>query len=169
MRPRIIATALIAAAAAALAGCASARGPSHATSGAVAGSEIAALPGRPACFRAADFDGTWITLSDRELIVPDRVFSRSYLLRLSEPVYNLRLRHRLGFEPFTPANGCICDGLNDYLLAARSGLRGRVPITAVRELSQTEERQLLSEHHIRPTAALPTRNLGRPNNGCPIA
>ncbi|MGH8294697.1 MAG: DUF6491 family protein [Steroidobacteraceae bacterium] len=167
MQPRIIATALIAAAAAALAGCASARGPSHATSSAAASREIAALPGRPACFRAADFDGSWITLNDSELIVPDRVFSRSYLIRLSEPVYDLRLRHRLGFEPFTPANGCICDGLSDFVLAAHSGLGGRVPIAAVRELNDSQERQLLSEHHIKPTAGLPTRGPGHPDNACP--
>lgn len=166
---RIIATGpIVAAVAAALFGCASTCGRGCATSSVATRREAAALPGKPACFRVADFDGSWITLNDGELIVPDPVFSRRYLLELGEPVYGLKLRHRLGFEPFTPANGCICDGFSDYLLAVHSGLGGRVPIVAIRELTEPEERQLLSKYHIKPPAWSSAEVLGRQSNGCPM-
>lgn len=167
---RIIATIpVVAAAAAALFGCASTCGRDCATSSAASSPETAAaLPGKAACFRVADFDGTWITLSNSELIVPDPVFSRRYLIELREPVYDLKLRHRLGFEAFTPADGCICNGFSDYLLAARSGLAGHVPIVAVRQLTEAQERQLLSKYHIRLPAWRPATAPGHPGNGCPL-
>jgi hypothetical protein len=166
---RIIPTGLIATVAAALVGCASIHGPAHPTSSIASTRKIAALPGRPACFRAADFTDSriWVALNNSELIVSDPVFSRSYLIRLSEPVYDLRLRHFLGFEPFEPANGCICNGFNDYLLAVHSGLAGRVPIVAVRELTEPQEQQLLRTHHVKLTVGPRNPGLGHQGNGCP--
>jgi hypothetical protein len=164
-----IAPGVIAAVAAALVGCASTHGPGYAASRAPIRPRAAALPGTPACFRLADFAGSriWVALNDSELIVADPVFSRSYLIRLSEPVYALKLRHFLDFEPFMPASGCICNGSNDYLLAAHSGLAGHVPIAAVRELSRDEERQLLRTYHIGSIPGPHVARLGRRDNGCP--
>lgn len=164
---RVTRMGLVAAAAAALLGCASNSGQVCATCSAAVSRKTVPLPGKPACFRVADFDGSWITLNDREFIVRDPVFSRSYLLKMSQPVYDLQFREFLGFEPFTPANGCICNGFNAYVLAAHSGLAGHVPIVAVRELSQRQEQLLLSKHHIKLTAGPDASGLGQQNNGCP--
>lgn len=163
---RFLATSLIAAA---LLGCASTSDTGYAASSAAIRPKTAALPGRPACFRVADFGGSrmWIALNDSELIVADPVFSRSYLIELSQPVYDLKHRRSLQFEPFTPANGCICDGLNDYLLAVHSGLGGHVPIVAVRELTVPQERRLLLKFHVNPTQELPAKGFGHQVNGCP--
>lgn len=83
---RIIRIGPMAALAIALLGCASSSRQVCATCSAAASRRTAPLPGRPACFRAADFDGSWITLNDREFIVRDPVFSRTYLIRMSKPV-----------------------------------------------------------------------------------
>lgn len=153
---------------AALVGCASTPGPGSALRNPPPGGSSAELPGTPACFRAADFDGSWITLNDRELIVFDPVFSRSYLIRLAKPVYNLKRRNHLRFLPFTPADGCICNGLSDFVLADHSGLAGHVPIVAVRELTESQERQLLQRHHLEPPVGRPARAHRRPDNACPM-
>jgi len=99
----LIAT-LVAASALAL-GCAS-----TATADDVASRHIsAALPGKLACFRVADFDGSWIALNGTELIVSD---SRTYLIALSEPVYDLKLRYHLGCKPYPPDTDHNCNASN---------------------------------------------------------
>ena len=163
----VIRSGLIAALTIALIGCASSSRQVCATCSAAARRRSAPLPGKPACFRAADFDGSWITLNDREFIVRDPIFSRSYLIKMSKPVYALASRRSLGVEPFTPANGCICNGFNAYVLAAHSGLAGRVPIVAVRELAQPEEQLLLSKHHIKLTAEPAGGGPARADHACP--
>ncbi|MGH8291481.1 MAG: DUF6491 family protein [Steroidobacteraceae bacterium] len=165
---RIIPAGLIAGVAVALLGCASTEGRSYATSSTATGRKTAALPVKPACFRVADFASSqiWISLNNSELIVSDPELSRSYLIKLSEPVYDLKLHHHLGFEPAFTNNGCICNGFNDYLLARHSGLAGHVPIVAVRELTEPEERQLLSKYHITATE-LPSKGFGQQPNWCP--
>jgi hypothetical protein len=83
-------------------------------------------------------------------------------------VYDLRHRHYLGFEPFTPAGGCICDGFSDYVLALHSGIAGHVPIVAVRALTEAEEEQLLSRHHLKLPAWPRAKMPGSTGNGCPL-
>jgi hypothetical protein len=149
---RFVATALIAAAAAGLVGCASTPGRSHVTSNAATGRNTVALPGKPACLRWADFGGSWAVLNDSELLVPDPVFSRWYLIKLSEPVYGLKfkLRYHLIFEPFPPDDELICSSSShsmDYLRVPHWRL-GSVPILAVRELTAKERQQLLLQNHI---------------------
>ena len=154
MRPqprRFIATGLIAAVAAALLGCASTHGGEYGAGGAALSRKTGALPGKPACFRVTDFDGSFTVLNDSELIVPDPVLSRTYLIVLSEPVSYLKLRHHPGFLAFPPHNHLICSNPLDYLLVRR-WKSGRVPIVAVRELTAAQERQLLLQNHIRNSA-----------------
>ncbi|MGH8316655.1 MAG: DUF6491 family protein [Steroidobacteraceae bacterium] len=145
---RFVAMGLLAAAAAALLGCASAPVGGYATSSAATSRETAALPGKPGCFWLTDFDGSWTVLTNSELIVYDPVFSRPYLLQLFEPVPDLKFRHRLGFGVSAPDRHRICTNSRDYLLLPRWRL-GSDMIVAVRELTVPEERQLLSQHHVR--------------------
>jgi hypothetical protein len=154
---RLVATGLIATAAAALLGCASAHGRGYAASSAATDRETAALPGRPGCFWLTDFDGSWTVLTNSELIVYDPVFSRPYLLKLFEPVPDLKFRQRLGFEASPPDRHRICTSSMDYLLLPRWRL-GRDMIVAVRELTVAEERQLLLQTHIKPSPWLPAKS-----------
>ncbi len=151
---RFLAAGLIAAAAAALLGCAS-TGGGYAGSRAATARSTAPLPGKPGCFWVADFDGSWTALNDSELIVADPVFSRSYLLQLYRPVADLKFRHRLGFEVFPPDLRRICTDSLDYLLVPRWV---HVPIVAVRELTAPEERLLLLQNHVKAPARLPARS-----------
>lgn len=144
---RFIARVLIAAAAGAPLGCAAVPGSGHETSSAATSQPAAQLPGKPACFRVADFGGSWAVLNDSELIVPDPVFSRWYLIKLSAPVFDLRfkLREHVVFEPYPPDTELICSSSassTDYLRVPHWGL-GRVAILAVRELTVAERQQLL--------------------------
>jgi len=143
---RFLGTGLIATVAAVLLGCASTPVGSQAASRAATGRTIAALPGKPGCFWVTDFDGSWTVLNDSQLIVPDPVFSRSYLLQLFTPVPDLKFRHRLGFEVSGPDRHRICTRSLDYLLVPRWV---HVPIVAVRELTVPQERRLLLQNHIR--------------------
>jgi hypothetical protein len=150
---RFFARILIAAAAGAFLGCAAVNGGGYATSSAETSRSAAPLPGKPACFRVADFGGSWAVLNDSELIVPDPVFSRWYLIKLSAPVFDLKfkLREHVVFEPYPPDTELICSGSassTDYLRVPHWGL-GRVPILAVRQLTVPERRQLLLQHERR--------------------
>ncbi|MGA7539071.1 MAG: hypothetical protein WBW93_09905 [Steroidobacteraceae bacterium] len=158
---RFFASVLIAAVAGALLGCAAVNGGGHATSSAPTGRNAAPLPGKPACFRVADFGGSWAVLNDRELIVPDPVLSRWYLIELSAPVFDLKfkLRCHVIFEPFPPDVELICSSSSrstDYLRVPHWGL-GRVPILAVRELTAPERRQLLLQYHSKPPPGPPAK------------
>jgi hypothetical protein len=145
---RFVATGLIATAAAALLGCGSAQVGGYATGSPTTRPKTAALPGKPGCFWLTDFDGSWTVLTNSELIVYDPVFSRPYLLKLFEPVPDLKFRQRLGFEASPPDRHRICTSSMDYLLLPRWRL-GRDMIVAVRELTIPEERQLLLQNHIK--------------------
>jgi hypothetical protein len=136
-----------------LLGCASTSG-GRATNNAAISRRGVTLPGKPACYRVADFAGSWAVLNNSELIVPDPVFSRWYLIKLSEPVFDLKfkLRYNVRFEPFPPDTELICSSSSrstDYLRVPHWGL-GRAPILAVRELTVAERRQLLLQNHIKP-------------------
>jgi Family of unknown function (DUF6491) len=153
---RWLAAILIATAAGVLLGCASIHRQVHAASQAPLGQNTAALPGKPACFRIADFGGSWLVLNDSELVVPDPVFSRWYLFKLSEPVFGLKfkLRYHLTFEPFPPDDELVCSSSSsstDYLRVPHWRLHS-VPIQAVRELTVAERRRLLLQNHIEPAA-----------------
>jgi len=157
-RSRFLAAIVIAVASTVTLGCASMHGGERAASG-LAVSRNTALPGKPACFRVADFGGSWAVLNDSELIVPDPVFSRWYLIKLSAPVFDLkfRLREHVIFEPYPPDTELICSSSassTDYLRVPHWGL-GRVAILAVQELTVAERQQLLSRQH-RERAAAPS-------------
>ncbi len=143
---RFLATGLIATAGAVLLGCASTPAASPAASGAAMARTIAALPGKPGCFWVTDFDGSWTVLNNSQLIVPDPVFSRSYLLQLFTPVPYLKFRHRLGFEVSGPDRRRICTRSLDYLLVPHWV---HDPIVAVRELTAPQERRLLLQNHVK--------------------
>lgn len=149
-RLRLLGTILIAVASGAFLGCASAPRAGDAA----AGETSVPLPGKAACFRVADFGGSWLVLNNSELIVPDPVFSRWYLIKLSEPVFDLKfkLRNHVIFEPYPPDTDLICSRSSssmDYLRVPHWRL-GRVPILAVRELTVPERRRLLLRHHDEP-------------------
>ena len=149
-RSRFPAAIVVAVASTIILGCASThRGERPASSPAV--SRNTALPGKPACFRVADFGGSWAVLNDSELIVPDPVFSRWYLIKLSVPVFDLKfkLREHVIFEPYPPDTELICSSSassTDYLRVPHWGL-GRVAILAVQELTVAERQQLLLRQH----------------------
>jgi hypothetical protein len=152
---------LIAAAAAALLGCAThpTRSPAPSTaSAAAAGAKTAALPGKPGCFWLQNFDGSWTVLNNSELIVYAPVFSRPYLIKLFEPVLTLKFAQRLGFVD-VEHSGMICNSAMDELIVPHWQPR-RVPIVAVRQLTRPQERQLLVENHL----AVPKKGT-RPKKG----
>lgn len=127
---------------AALAGCATSA-PDN--SGASAQRTAAALPGTPGCFWLGNFDGSWTALSQTELIVyAPLVGNNAYLIKLFQPVINLKFDERLGFED-VEHSGQICDGAADYLLVPNFEPH-RITITAVRHLSKPEIVQLLRSH-----------------------
>jgi hypothetical protein len=150
---RAIAIGLTAAAAAALLGCASTQGAGQATSS----QTTAALPGKPACFWLRTFQGSWTVLNSRELIVYAPLDSDPYLIKLLEPVPNLKFDQRLGFED-VEHSGMICDSSMDDL-ALPHWQPHRIPIVAVRKLTVPEERLLLAENHIKlPPAPPPSKD-----------
>lgn len=154
---RFVATGVIAAAAAALLGCASAP-EGYATESAATGREIAALPGKPGCFWLTGFDGSWTVLTDSELIVYDTVFSRPYLMKLFEPVPEFKFRHQIGFGVYPPDRHRICTDSRDYLLLPRWRAWSDM-IVAVRELTVPEERQLLLQYHVKLPRSLSAPSL----------
>ena len=149
----IVLTAL-AATAALLSGCASNRSSPASQGAAVAanlgstGRSAAPLPGQPGCFRLSEFDGSWTVLNDSELLVYAPLYSQPYLIKLFAPVPTLRFRERLGFAD-TGHTGMICNDTMDTLVVPRWEPE-RVPIVAVRKLTESEARHLLAENHIRP-------------------
>ncbi|MGH8141085.1 MAG: DUF6491 family protein [Steroidobacteraceae bacterium] len=132
--PRLpVAAALAVAVVAAVAGCASSAQLSK---------EQAALPGKPACFFLANFQGDWTVLNDTSLIVSIPPSARdAYLIKLFEPIYSLRFQEHLGFQD-VEHSGQICNGSDDKLVVRERG-QPPVPIVAVRQITPLEQRQLL--------------------------
>ena len=127
---------------AALAGCATSAPES---SGAGAQRTAAALPGTPGCFWLRNFDGSWTVLSQTELIVyAPLTGDNAYLVKLFQPVINLKFDERLGFED-VEHTGRICNGADDYVVVPNYEPH-RITITAVRHLSKPEIVQLLRSH-----------------------
>ena len=150
---RFIGICLLAAAGAALCGCASSPSSQGAGFAAFLGANrhtAAALPGKPGCFWLHDFDGSWTVLNDRELIVYAPFYSQPYLVKLFSPVPTLRFHERLGFAD-PERSGRICNGAMDDLVVPH-WQPNRVPIVAVRALSLPEERTQLAQNHIKPRA-----------------
>jgi hypothetical protein len=132
---RIVGVALLGAV---LAGCASSAPNSPDSS---AQRTAATLPGKPACFWLRSFDGSWTALNQTELIVYAPLTSDPYLIKLFEPVINLKFDQRLGFQD-TEHTGRICDNTADFLVVPDFAPH-RVTITAVRQLTKPEVVQLL--------------------------
>jgi hypothetical protein len=148
--PPWVTTALLAAGATMLWGCASS--PSSQGAGVAAalrspGGKGAALAGTPGCFWLSNFDGSWTVLNDSELIVYAPLHSEPYLIRLFEPVPTLRFHERLGFAD-SEHTGMICSDTMDALVVPRWEPE-RVPIVAVRKLTGPEAERLLAENHIK--------------------
>jgi len=146
-------------AAAALSGCASSpssQAAGYAESMGGTNRALATLPGRPACFWLRNFDGSWIVLNDSELIVYAPLQSRPYLIKLFEPVIDLKFHERLGFED-TAHTGMICNDSMDDLIVPHWQPH-RVPITAVHALTKPQADRLLAENHLKvPARAKPAR------------
>ncbi|HTW73850.1 MAG TPA: DUF6491 family protein [Steroidobacteraceae bacterium] len=121
-----------------------AAGPAQAA--AVAG-RTAGLPGKPACFWARNFQGSWTVLSQTELIVYAPLTADPYLIKLLEPVVNLPFDLRLGFED-VEHTGQICNDTADDLLVP-DYTPHRIPIVAVRQLTPLEQAQLLRAHGLK--------------------
>ncbi len=144
---RIVALALLGGV---LAGCASTPSPGPAAApastapdrGAGAQRTAAVLPGQPGCFWLRNFDGSWTVLNQTELIVYAPLTGHNaYLIKLFEPVINLKFDERLGFED-VEHSGQICDRAADFLVVPNYAPH-RITIVAVRHLSQPEIVQLL--------------------------
>jgi len=147
----VLTVALLAAAAAALCGCASSpssQGAGLAANLASGKPKSAPLPGKPGCFWLSNFDGSWTVLNDSQLIIYAPFYSKPYLIQLFAPVPTLRFDDRLGFAD-SEHTGMICNGAMDDLVVPRSEPH-HVPIVAVRELTMPEARRLLAENHIKP-------------------
>jgi Family of unknown function (DUF6491) len=152
--PRFMGIGLLAVAALALLGCASTQPAGHAANGVAAGQKTAALPGKPGCFWLKDFQGSWTVLNDSELIVYVPLYSQPYLIKLFEPVPDLKFDQRLGFADIE-RTGMICDSSMDDLMVPHWQPH-RIPIVAVRELTAPEARHLLAVNHIKlPPATKP--------------
>jgi len=145
---RFIRIGLVAAAAAALLGCASTQGVAYAPNKAAASRKVAALPGTPGCFWLRNFQGSWTVLNDSELIVYVPLYSQPYLIKLFEPIPNLKFDQRLGFADIE-RTGMICESSMDDLVVPHWQPH-RIPIVAVRKLTAAQERQLLIANHLKP-------------------
>lgn len=121
--------------------------PAVGTAAPAAARGTAALPGKPACFWLINFDGSWTALNQTELIVYAPLTAPPYLIKLFEPVINLKFDQRLGFED-SEHTGKICDTTQDDLLVPDYEPH-RIPIVAVRQLSKSEQVQLLKANGLK--------------------
>ena len=99
------------------------------------------LPGKPACFWKANFQGDWTVLNDSTLIVQAPLPKDAYVIKLFEPVFDLSFKQRLGFVD-RERTGQICNDGDDYLLVP-GWQPPEVPITAVKALTMSEQNELL--------------------------
>jgi hypothetical protein len=103
--------------------------------------KLNSLPGKPACFWKANFQGDWTVLNDSTLIVHAPLSKDAYVIKLFEPVFNLSFDQGLGFED-REQTGQICNNGDDYLIVP-DWQPPQVPIVAVHALTMAEENQLL--------------------------
>jgi hypothetical protein len=103
--------------------------------------ELANLPGKPACFWKSNFQGDWTVLNDSTLIVRAPLRKNFYVIKLFEPVFDLSFKQRLGFVD-REHTGQICNDGDDYLVVP-GWQQPQVPITAVRALTTAEGSELL--------------------------
>lgn len=103
--------------------------------------KLANLPGKPACFWKANFQGDWTVLNDSTLIVQAPLPKNAYVIKLFEPVFDLSFKQRLGFLD-REHTGQICNDGDDYLLVP-GWQPPQVPITAVRALTTAQRNELL--------------------------
>lgn len=145
---RIVSTGGLVMAAAALTACATAPAGAGGAAGATAHT-AAPLPGKPACFWLSNFDGSWTALNQSQLIVYAPLTSNPYLIQLFPPVFNLTFAQRLGFLD-AERSGMICNNAQDELVLPGFQFQPhRITITAVRQLSKAQERQLLLQNGVR--------------------
>ena len=97
-------------------------------------------PGKPGCFWSRNVQD-WTVLNNQELIVQTSLQQDAYLVRLFQPVSDLRLYQDLGFED-VGRTGRICSNSYDYLIV-RGYAPARVPIVAVHQLTLAEQASLL--------------------------
>lgn len=102
---------------------------------------LTALPGKPGCFWLRSFDGSWTALNDRQLLVYAPLSGPPYLVQLFEPIPTLKFAERLGFED-VEHTGMICDSASDFAIVP-NWTPHRVPITAIRQVTPEQARQLL--------------------------
>jgi hypothetical protein len=103
--------------------------------------DLATLPGKPGCFWLRNFQGSWTALNQRQLLVYAPLTSPPYLVQLFQPVQTLRFAERLGFED-VERTGMICEKNLDNAFIPNWHPH-RVPITAVRQVTPEQARQLL--------------------------
>jgi hypothetical protein len=106
-----------------------------------ASTTAAALPGTPGCFWLRSFDGSWTALNQTQLLVYAPLTSPPYLVQLFEPIPTLKFAERLGFED-VEHSGQICNNTQDDAIIP-NWTPHRVPITAVRRITQQEARTLM--------------------------
>ena len=99
------------------------------------------LPGQPACFWKANFQGGWTVLNDSTLIVQAPLPKDAYVIKLFEPVFNLSFKQDLAFED-REHTGQICNDGDDYLVVP-GWQPPQVPIVAVHALTAAERDKLL--------------------------
>ena len=144
----VAALGVLAAGLAGLIGCASTP-PAAAQGGAAAPHARAAatLPGTPSCFYLINFEGSWTVLSEDELIIYAPLYSNPYLIKLFEPIPNLKFDQRLGFYD-VERTGMICDNADDDLVVP-NWQPHRIPIVAVHQLTVAQADDLLRAHGIK--------------------
>ena len=113
----------------ALAGCATNATPSN--------NATAAWPGKDASIFTVNLSD-WVVLDESTLLVYAPLRKQPYLVKLFAPVTGLQFRESLGFED-TEHNGQLCRG--DYLVA-RGDIAQRMPISALREITPQQAKQL---------------------------
>lgn len=129
-------------------GCAS--GPKHSVAPGPNPYALASLPGKPGCFWLRSFDGSWTALNERQLLVYAPLTSPPYLVQLFEPIPNLKFAERLGFED-VERTGLICDSRLDYAIVP-NWTPHRIAITAVRQVTPEQARQLLLSNGLKAPA-----------------
>lgn len=112
----------------------------------------AALPGQPACFWLMNFNGSWMVLSQTEIIVYAPMYSEPYLIELMQPVMTLKFAESLGFYD-VEGSGQICNGTMDDLVVP-NWTPHRIPIIAVRRLTVSQANALLVQHGLRPIPSM---------------
>lgn len=133
MLSRLMRTAAAAALAVMAVACATTHPPAPPT-------PTAALMGTPGCFWLRNVVD-WTVLDNSDLIVHAPLARDAYLVKLFEPVFDLKFRLNLGFND-VERTGLICGPNRDYLLVSHYS-PPQIPIIAVQKLTSAEQVQLL--------------------------